>query len=41
MMKRRWKFPLIGLVSAMMLVGCNEQEGEQATANTDEPLVVV
>lgn len=40
-MKRRWKFPLIGLVSAMMLVGCNDKEGEQATATTDEPLVVV
>lgn len=45
-MKKRWKLPIIGMLSAMFLVGCNSSEEEaadpsKASADSNEPLVVV
>ena len=44
-MKKLWKLPAVGMLSALFLVGCNSSENESSTdaasANSKEPLVVV
>lgn len=43
-MKKRWKLPIIGMLSAMVLIGCGSNSEDDITstdASSDEPLVVV
>ncbi|MEK3766327.1 MULTISPECIES: PhnD/SsuA/transferrin family substrate-binding protein [unclassified Solibacillus] len=44
-MKKLWKLPVVGMLSALLLVGCNSSDNESSTdsasANSKEPLVVV